>query len=94
MQVAQNETATVASFSLTDYNNTTFDLTLPTSNINLSEGNNNLVASNFSHNYSLDNTLESGKKMIKIGAVLHLSDNLSANNYIAQNPFPVTLNYN
>jgi len=94
MQVAQNETATVASFSLTDYNNTTFDLTLPTSNINLSEGNNNLVASNFSHNYSLDHTLESGKKMIKIGAVLHLSDNLSANNYIAQNPFPVTLNYN
>ena len=94
LQVAQNETATVASFSLTDYNNTTFDLTLPSSNINLSEGNNNLVASNFSHQYSLENSPESGKKVIKIGAILHMAGNLPENNYTAQNPFPVTLNYN
>ena len=94
MQVAQNGTATVASFSLTDYNNTTFDITLPSSNIKLSNGKDNMIVSNFSSNYSLASNLLSGKKEITIGAELYIPENRVASNYNAQNPFPVTLNYN
>ena len=94
MQVAQNGTATVAYFSVTDYNNTTFDITLPTSNIKLSKGNNNMVASNFSSNYSLASSLTAGKKEFTIGAELYIPENRVASNYNTQNPFPVTLNYN
>ena len=94
MQLAQNGTATVAYFSVTDYNNTTFDITLPTSNIKLSKGNNNMVASNFSSNYSLASSLTAGKKEFTIGAELYIPENRVANNYNTQNPFPVTLNYN
>ena len=94
MQVAQNGTATVASFSLTDYNNTTFDITLPTSNINLSKGNDRMTASNFSSNYSLASNLTAGKKEITIGAELYIPGNRIVSDFNAQNPFPVTLNYN
>jgi len=94
IQVTQNGTATVASFSVTDYNNTTFDITLPTNNIKLSKGNDNMVASNFSSNYSLSSSLTTGKKEITIGAELYIPENRVASNFNAQNPFPVTLNYN
>ncbi len=94
MEVAQNGMATVASFSLTDYNNTTFDLTLPTSTIKMSDGNDSLLASNFSSSYFLANSMEGGKTIIKIGANMHLPEDQTTSNFIAQNSFPVTLNYN
>jgi len=94
LQVSQNGTATVASFSVTDYNNTTFDITLPTSDIKLGMGNDNLIAGNFSSSYSLANNLTGGKKEITIGTTLYIPETRIANNFIAQNPFPVTLNYN
>ena len=94
MQVAQNGTATVASFSLTDYNNTTFDLTLPTSTIKMSDGKDSLLASNFSSSYSMANSLQGGKTIIRIGANMHLPEDQTTSNFFAQNRFPVTLNYN
>ena len=94
IQIIQNGTATIASFSVTDYYNTTFDITLPSSNINLGNGHDNLIASNFSSNYTLASGLTAGKKEIIIGADLHIPENGIARNFNAQNPFPVTLNYN
>ena len=95
VELAQNGKGTVASFSVTGGNQSTFDVTLPKETFTISDGgSNNVRISNFTSMSSLPNTLQSTSSVIKIGATLYIPENQSAGNYNAQNPFLVTLNYN
>lgn len=95
LKMSQNGTATLASFSITDSNHTTFDITLPTENIKISDGNaNTMTVSNFSSSQTLSGSLYATTRNINVGADLQIPENLTAGNYSTQNSFPVTLNYN
>jgi hypothetical protein len=95
IEVAQNGKGTVASFSITGSNQSTFDVTLPKETFTISDGGSNtMTVSNFTSTHAQLNTLQSNSNIIKIGATLHVPENQSAGSYNAQNPFLVTLNYN
>jgi hypothetical protein len=95
IKLDQNGTATVASFSLTDTNHSTFDITLPREIIKIGENNlNALIVSNFSSINILTSTLNGMRREVTIAANIHVADNQLINDYTALNPFPVTLNYN
>ncbi len=95
VEPVRNGKGTVASFSVTGSNQSTFDVTLPKETFTISDkGSNNMRISNFTSTSTLQNTLQGNSNVIKIGATLHVPENQSAGNYNAQNPFLVTLNYN
>ena len=94
-ELAQNGKGTVAAFSVTGSNQSTFDVTLPKETFAINGGGDNtLIVSDFTSTHAQLNTLQSNSSVIKIGATLHVPENQSAGNYNAQNPFLVTLNYN
>ncbi len=95
VELTQNSKGTIASFSVTGSNQTTFDVSLPKETFTISSGaSTDLMVSNFTSLPSTSNSLQNSAKVIKIGATLRIPENHAAGNYSAQNSFPVTLNYN
>jgi hypothetical protein len=95
LNVSQNGTATLAAFSISDSDHSTFDITLPTENITIGSGNfDNMIVSNFSSTQSVTRSINGTTREIKVGANLQIPENQMPGNYNTQNPFPVTLNYN
>lgn len=95
VKLTQTGAATLASFSVADSDNTTFDVTLPSENMMIGEGNSTTMEiSNFSCTHSLTSSLEGNMREIRVGASLHFSEDLTIKNNNSQNRFPVTLNYN
>ncbi len=85
---------TVASFSIRGANQTTFDVTLPKESFTIGNGDSNMTISNFTSTATPANALQNRSGVVKIGATLNVPDNQVPGNYLAQNHFPVTLNYN
>jgi len=95
VKLEQNGTATLATFSVTDYNNSTFDITLPNENLTIGAGNANaMTVSNFNSINTLSSSFQNGRREVRIGANLHVAENLAFSNSTTQESFPVTLNYN
>ncbi len=95
VEFAQNGKGTLATFSVTGGNQTTFDVTLPRETFTINNGGaGDMVVSNFTSSSTPTNALLSSASVIKIGATLNVPENQTAGNYSAQNPFLVTLNYN
>jgi hypothetical protein len=95
LALANDGSAALASFSVTDTKNSTFDVTLPSENLTFSPDHlSSLSVSDFSCIQSQINTAHGNKKTITIGAKVNLPDNQVINHYSAQNQFPITLNYN
>jgi hypothetical protein len=87
--------ASLTTFSVTDAKNSTFDITLPSENLNFGPDNHTtLSVSNFSSLQTQTTTPQGSRKVITIGAKVNLPENLNFSSYQAQNQFPVTLNYN
>lgn len=87
--------ASLTTFSVTDAKNSTFDITLPSENLNFgSDNHTTLSVSNFSSLQTQTTTHQGSKKVITIGAKVNLPENQNFSIYQAQNQFPVTLNYN
>ena len=95
IELTQSSKGTIASFSVTGSNQTTFDVSLPRETFTISDGaSTDLMVSNFTSTPSTTNSLQNSARVIKIGATLQIPENYAAGNYSAQNSFPVTLNYN
>ncbi len=95
IELTQNEKGTVASFSVTGNNLSTFDVTLPKESFAVSDGSSKIMTvSNFTSASSLTNNLQASNSVIKIGASLYVPENQSTGNYNTKTPFNVTLNYN
>jgi hypothetical protein len=95
VKINQNGTATLATFSITDANNSTFDLTLPVEKMKLgTENSTAMVISNFSSTQNQTHTLNGIKREFTVGVNLYIPDSQNIKNLTAQNNFPVTLNYN
>jgi len=87
--------ASLATFSVTDAKNSTFDITLPSENLKFGSDNlTTLSVSDFSSKQTYTTTLQGSRKVITIGAKVNLPDNQIFSSYKAQNQYPVTLNYN
>lgn len=95
VKINQNGTAALATFSITDANNFTFDVTLPVEKMKLGDENfTAIVVSNFSSIQNQTNTLDGVKREFTVGVDLYIPDNQNIKNLTAQSNFPVTLNYN
>jgi hypothetical protein len=87
--------ASLTTFSITDAKNSTFDITLPSENLNFgSDNQTTLSINNFSSIQSQTTTQQGTKNVITIGAKVNMPLNQYFSSYQAQNQFPVTLNYN
>lgn len=95
LELTQSGKGTLASFSVTNSNQTTFDVTLPKGTYTISDGGNTrLMVNDFTYTPSTTNSLQNSASVIKIGATLHIPENQAVGNYSAQDSFPVILNYN
>lgn len=93
-EVAQSGKGTLASFSVAGVN-TTFDVTLPKETFAVSNGSSNtMIVSDFTSTSSLNTSIAGSSRTIHVGATINIPENQASGNYIAQNPFLVTLNYN
>ncbi len=90
----KNVSATAASFSIKGGSQNTFDVTLPSSEVVVSNGQSSLTVGNFTTTSTPTNTLQSINNTISIAATLNTNGILSAGNYNAKEPFQVTVNYN
>ncbi len=87
--------ASLTTFSITDTKNSTFDITLPSENLNFgSDNQTTLSINNFSSIQSQTTTHQGTKNMITIGAKVNMPINQYFSSYQAQDQFPITLNYN
>jgi hypothetical protein len=93
--LSQNGNGTPASFSIAGGNLTTFDVTLPKEIFAIrGGGTNNMIVSNFTSTLSYNNAFQGSSSIIKVGATLQVPENQTTENFTAQKPFLVTLNYN
>lgn len=81
--------ATAASFSVKGSSQNTFDVTLPSSEVVVTNGQSSLTVGNFT-----TTTAGSNNNTISIAATLNTNGIQSAGNYNAKEPFQVTVNYN
>jgi hypothetical protein len=84
----------LASFQVKGYEGATFSITLPESPVMISNGNKNMMVSNFTSTPTSAGELSNGSNMVLVGATLELSGDQSLGLYASSSPFPVTVNYN
>ncbi|MEI6276083.1 MAG: DUF4402 domain-containing protein [Prolixibacteraceae bacterium] len=95
IKLEQNGPVTLTSFVVTDTTHSTFDITLPSTNIAIGDGtSNSITVSNFNSNQTLASSTQGNTRMITIGADLNIPINQTISNYQTQNQYPVTFNYN
>jgi len=88
-------TATAAVFTVTGEPSTGFDITIPTTDITLTDGASNNLILNGLVTLGTSSTLDAtGSKDIKVGATLNLPANAVAGTYTNASDLFVTVNYN
>lgn len=88
-------TPTAAVFNVTGEPNTGFDITIPTTDITLTDGSSNNLILNGLVTLGASSTLDAtGSKDIKVGATLNLPANAVAGTYTNASDLFVTVNYN
>jgi len=94
-KIGQNGSVTLISFSITDAQHSTFDITLPTTMIGIGDNHSNvLTVSNFTSNQALASVSQGNKRTITVGADFNFHDHPANRNFQSQNQIPVTINYN
>lgn len=88
-------TAVLATFNIIDNNHSVFDVSLPSENLEVGEGNKRAITlSNFVFSSTMNNGIKDKNNKITIEANLFVAANQINTSQRSQNPFPVTLNYN
>ena len=86
-------TVTAAAFNVTGLGSSTYSITLPSSYI-ISSGGNNMTINNFTSTPSGTGVLSSGAQTIQVGATLYVAAAQAAGTYTNGTGFPVQVNYN
>ncbi len=95
IEMGSGGTTSLATFVVSNRDHLTFDVTLPTEAIQIGDNNSNIMTiNNFTSANKLTGSFINGSREIKVAATLHMPENQVAGNFYAQNPFPVTINYN
>jgi len=88
-------TVTAAEFTVTGANNYTFSITLPSTDLLISNGVNSMTVNDFKSTPTPTGILSAtGSATVKVGATLNVSAGQAAGTYTSATPFAVTVNYN
>jgi len=90
-----NGTVTAASFLVEGQGNYTYAITLPSTDVELSDGaGHTMIVNGFSSTPSGTGQLTAGSQTLNVGATLHVEAAQAAGTYVSGTPFTVTVNYN
>lgn len=88
-------TVTAAEFAIGGQGTYTYTITLPSSDISLSDGSSHtMVVNTFVSNPATTGQLTAGAQTLKVGATLTVAAAQAAGTYTSGTPFTVTVNYN
>jgi hypothetical protein len=88
-------TITAASFTVEGQGNYTYAITLPTADLQLSDGaSHNMIVNSFTSTPSGTGELTAGSQVLNVGATLLVDAAQAAGTYVSGTPFNVTVNYN
>jgi len=87
-------TVTAATFTVTGADGYTYSIALPSTDVTITDGTNNMIVNTFTSNPSGTGTLAGGSEVLTVGATLNVSGSQVAGTYTSSTPFDVTVNYN
>jgi hypothetical protein len=88
-------TVTAATFTVNGQGVYTYTITLPGTDVTLSDGaSHTMTVNTFTSNPSATGTLTAGTQTLKVGATLNVGAAQAAGVYVSGTPFTVTVNYN
>lgn len=94
LPVFANGTVSAAHFDVTGADAYTYSITLPSTALNVTSGENTMTVTAFTSTPTTTGTLSaSGAQTIDVGATLNVTANQAAGTYVSE-PFNVTVNYN
>ncbi len=92
---AVSGTVAAAAFLVTGQEDYNYDITLPSSQIALEDGESHVMyVDDFTSNPSSTGTLTAGSQVVNVGATLLVGAAQAAGVYVSPTPFQVTVNYN
>lgn len=91
---ATTGTVSAATFNVTGADGYTYAITLPSTDVTITDGTNNMIVNTFTSNPSGTGTLTGGSEALTVGATLNVSGSQVAGTYTTATPFTVTVNYN
>jgi len=92
---ATGGTVSAASFTINGQGTYTYAITLPSSDVSLSDGaSHTMTVNTFTSNPSGTGQLTAGTQTLKVGATLNVAAAQAAGVYVSGTPFSVTVNYN
>ena len=91
---ATTGTVTAASFNVTGADGYTYAITLPSTDVTITDGVNNMIVNTFTSTPSGTGDLTGGSQTLTVGATLNVSGSQPAGTYTTTTPFTVTVNYN
>ena len=87
-------TVTAASFTVTGLAGLTYSISLPTGNLTITDGTNNMIVNTFTSTPTPTGTLAGGSQILNVGATLEVGASQVAGTYTSTSEFDVTVNYN
>lgn len=87
-------TVSAASFTVSGEGNYTYAITLPSTDLTITDGTNTMTVNAFTSTPSATGTLSSGTQTLNVGATLNVAAGQAAGVYTSTTPFTVTVNYN
>lgn len=91
---AVNGTVTAAVFTVNGEGAYTYAITLPSTDLTISNGTTNMIVNAFTSTPSATGALAAGTQTLRVGATLNVSASQAAGLYTSATPFNVTVNYN
>lgn len=91
---ATTGTVSAAVFNVTGADGYTYAITLPSADVTITDGTNNMIVNTFTSNPSGTGTLTGGSETLTVGATLNVNGSQVAGTYTTATPFTVTVNYN
>jgi len=91
---ATTGTVAAAAFNVTGADGYTYAITLPSADVTITDGTNNMIVNTFTSTPSGTGTLTGGSEVLTVGATLNVSGSQIAGTYTTVTPFTVTVNYN
>jgi len=91
---ATTGTVTAATFDVTGADGYTYAITLPSTDLTISSGLNNMIVNTFTSTPDATGTLTGGSEVLSVGATLTVAGGQAPGTYTSATPFDVTVNYN
>lgn len=94
VELKEADGVSAATFEITGEQGFSLALSLPKSDYILSNGEENIIIKDFTSNFANSGNLESGVKVVSVGATLNINPNQAPGIYTSAHPMNVTVNYN